>query len=203
MGKNTTVGQERKEEYSENPSTSYASLNSIQDLAGKILTTGKYRMYWEYLEWLGLSEEPNPIILSPNNHYYYDDEELREVKLLVNLKHLNYIKQLKEFLYTVNKALSNKSYLIGSFIERKNQFSFFSRYPDNYNQEGVDPVENGISSRIPLLNMIYDLIDLRTNNRNMTRKSVTILLELTGFKLLDMTEINGVTCFCAQKKTPS
>lgn len=178
--------------------------NSETELNGNPITElvpGKYRMYHEYLEWLGFGEETKILILSPNNHYYYDDEELRDVNALLNLKHLNHIREVKDFLYSVNQALTNKRYLIGSFIDRKHQFSFFanSTYPDNNIQEGVDPVENGISSRIPLLNMIYDLMDSRTNNRNMTKKSVTLLLEITGFKVLDMTEINGITCFCAQK----
>lgn len=169
------------------------------------LSTGKYRLYRDYLGWLGLSHEPGIIILSPNKHYYYDDEELRDVRVLVNLKHLNYIKDLKNFLHTVNQSLANKSYLIGSFIDRRHQYNFFSNstYPDNNIREGVDPVENGISSRIPLLNMIYDFIDSRTNNRNLTKKSVSMLLEVTGFKVLDISEINGITCFCAQKSASS
>lgn len=196
MEKNTTsVGEERVRGL--NNSETELNGNQISNL----LVSGKYRMYQEYLEWLGFENDSKILILSPNNHYYYDDEELGDVNALLNLKHLNHIKEVKGFLYSVNQALTNKSFLIGSFIDRKHQFSFFSysTYPDNNIQEGVDPVENGISSRIPLLNMIYDFMDSRTNNRNMTKKSVTLLLEITGFKVLDMTEINGITCFCAQK----
>ncbi|MGE5406168.1 MAG: hypothetical protein ACM3NR_00540 [Methanosarcina sp.] len=201
MEKNTTsVGEERVRGINKNSGT---DLNE-NPLPGR-LVTGKYRMYHEYLEWLGFNEETKILILSPNNHYYYDDDELRDVNALLNLKHLNHIKEVKGFLYSVSQALANKSYLIGSFIDRKHQFSFFANsiYPDKSLQEGVDPVENGISSRIPLLNMIYDFMDSRTNNRNMTKKSVTLLLEITGFKVLDMTEINGITCFCAQKNKSS
>lgn len=197
MEKNTTsVGEERVRGLNNNSET---ELNGNQ--LSELLVTGKYRMYREYMDWLGFENDAKILILSPNNHYYYDDEELGDVHALLNLKHLNHIKEVKGFLYSVNQALTNKSFLIGSFIDRKYQFSFFSNstYPDNNIQEGVDPVENGISSRIPLLNMIYDFMDSRTNNRNMTKKSVTLLLEITGFKVLDMTEINGITCFCAQK----
>ncbi len=206
MERNTTsVGESKLE--GQNPQSTGSGLIQIygkEQLADR-LARGKYRIYWDFLEWLGLSDEPNIIILSPNNHYYYDDEELQNVKVLLNLKHLNHIKELKDFLYTVNQALTYKSYFTGSFIDRKHQYGFFSNsiYPDNNIHEGVDPVENGISSRIPLLNMIYDLIDSRTNNRNLTKKSVKMLLEVTGFKVLDMTEINGITCFCAQKLTSS
>ncbi|HLN22166.1 MAG TPA: hypothetical protein VK213_13820 [Bacteroidales bacterium] len=163
------------------------------------LATG-YRVYWEYLEWLGLSGDPNLIILSPSQHYYYDYEDMKDVTTILNLKQLNYIRDLKEFLKTVNHILSDDTFFIGSFIDRKHQFSFFSGqvYADQ-NSRGIDPVENGISSRIPLLNLIYDFLDSRTNNKNMTQKSVTLLLKDAGFRVIDMTEINGLTCFCAQK----
>lgn len=165
----------------------------------KRLSTG-YRIYWEYLEWLGLSGDPNLIILSPTQHYYYDVEDMKDVTTVLNLKQLNYIKEIREFLRTMNHMLPERTFFVGSFIDRRHQYGFFPghTYPD-YNYQGVDPVENGISSRIPLLNLIYDFLDSRTNNRNMTRKSVTAILEEAGFKILDMTEINGITCFCAQK----
>jgi hypothetical protein len=47
--------------------------------------------------------------------------------------------------------------------------------------------------------MIYDFMDSRTNNRNMTSRSVSLLLESNGMKIIDLTEINGITFFCAQK----
>jgi hypothetical protein len=206
MEKNTTsIGEGRISEHnSGNLESGIKDSSNVNPLLER-LSTGKYRLYWEYLDWLGLSDESKIIVLTPDKHYYYDDQELRDVRVLLNLKHLNHIKEIKEFLHTVNQTLVYKSYLIGSFIDRKHQYSFFSNsiYPDSNIQGGIDPVENGISSRIPLLNMIYDFIDSRTNNRNMTRKSVTMLLEVTGFKVLDMTEINGITCFCAQKLTSS
>ena len=207
MERNTTsVGKDKLDgKTPENTSTSGLIQISGKEQLAERLATGRNRIYLDFLEWMGLSDEANIIILSPNNHYYYDNEELKEVKVLLNLKHLNHIKQVKDFLYTVNKALTYKSYFTGSFIDKKHQYSFFANsvYPGNNLQEGVDPVENGISSRIPLLNMIYDFIDSRTNNRNLTKKTVTMLLEVTGFKVLDMTEIDGITCFCAQKLTSS
>lgn len=205
MGKNTTsVDSERIKGVDNGKPDSSAELSAKNQIIER-LTTGRYRLYYDYIEWLGLSDESNIIVLSPNNHYYYDDEEMKDVRVVLNLKHLNHIKEVKGFLYTVNHALARSSYMVGSFIDRRHQYGFFSNstYPDGNLQEGIDPVENGISSRIPLLNMIYDFIDSRTNNRNMTSKSVRLLLEITGFKVLDMTEINGITCFCAQKVTPS
>ncbi|HEX2920155.1 MAG TPA: hypothetical protein VHO50_03215 [Bacteroidales bacterium] len=183
-------------------STSITSNNSAilkSNSTNKLQATG-YRVYWEYLDWLGLSGDPNLIILSPSQHYYYDFEDMQDITTVLNLKQLNYISDLKEFLKTVNYMLTEKAFFVGSFIDRRHQLNFFSHpiYPD-YNSRGVDYIENGITSRIPLLNLIYDFLDSRTNNRNMTRKSITSLFEETGFRILDMTEINGFTCFCIQK----
>jgi hypothetical protein len=205
MEKNTTsVGEERKRQISENPKNDITK-SSFVKTPSEYLASGKYRLYFEYLDWLGLADETETLILSPDRHFYYDNEEVKHVKVLVNLKNLNHIRQVKEFLSTVNLAMENRSYLVGSFIDRKYQYGFFanSHYSSMDAHEGVDPVENGISSRIPLLNMLYDLIDSRTNNRNMTRKSVKMMLEITGFKVLDISEINGISCFCAQKSTSS
>lgn len=161
------------------------------------LSKSKYKIFVDYLEWLGLDTDPNLIVLSPTHHYYYDDEDLKEVTTVLNLKQLNHIKEVKDFLQTINQMLPLNSYFIGSFIDRKHQTGFFSS--DNQMHGSVDPVENGIISRIPILNMIYDFMDSRTNNRNLTSKSVSALMADTGFKIRDFTEINGITCFCSQK----
>lgn len=153
-----------------------------------------HKVIVNYLEWLGLADDPNPIVLSPLHHYYYDDDDLKEVTTVINLKQLNHIKDIKEFLLTINHMLSSRSFFVGSFIDRKNHF--WTPIPANQNK--VDELENGIISRIPLLNMIYDFMDSRTN-RNMTKKSVTILIEDAGMKILDMTEMNGLTCFCCRR----
>lgn len=163
------------------------------------LSSTKYKVFLDYMEWLGLENDPNLLVLSPSRHYYYDDDDLKEVTTVLNLKHLNHIKQVKNFLHTVNGMLRYKSFFIGSFIDKKHQYGFLPTRADYHMQDNVDSIENGIISRIPILNMIYDFMDSRTNNRNMTVKSVLHLLESTGFKVLDITEINGITCFCSQK----
>jgi hypothetical protein len=163
------------------------------------LVKGDYKIYSDYLEWLGLMSDPNIIVLSPSRHYYYDDEDLKGVTTILNLKHLNHIKEVREFLQTINQMLPGSSYFIGSFIDKRNHHGLFSNSEKPERQWNVDPVENGIASRFPLLNMIYDFMDSRTNNRNMTSRSVSLLLESNGMKIIDVTEINGITFFCAQK----
>jgi hypothetical protein len=167
----------------------------------KLIKAG-YKIFSDYLEWLGLSPDPNIIVLSPSRHYYYDDEDLKEVSTILNLEHLNHIKEVRVFLQTINQMLPSGSYFIGSFIDKRNHNGLFSSASMKHEKQWkVDPVKNGISSRIPILNMIYEFMDSRTNNRNMTGRSVTLLLENAGMKIVDMTEISGITYFCAQKGT--
>ena len=66
----------------------------------------------------------------------------------------------------------------------------------------IDGEDSGSESELgpwsSFLNMLYGIIDSKTN-RYMTEKSVKLLIEETGLKILDMTEFNGQTYFCTQK----
>jgi hypothetical protein len=161
------------------------------------LAIGGHKSFVDYVTWLGVAKDKNFIVLTPSHHYYYDDDDMKDVKTVLNLQQLNHIKQVKGFLHTIFRMLPPESYFVGSFIDRKYQFGFFSSPTTTQPVEGTLE-ENGIASRIPILNMMYSIIDSRTN-RNLTKKIVALLLEDAGLKVLDMTEINGLTCFCAQK----
>ena len=147
-----------------------------------------------YIEWLGLDKDPNLVVLSSVHHYYYDIEEMKNVKTVINLIQLNQIKDLKSFLHSIYHILPAKSYFIGCFVdnEKTNVFALNEHTSDS------EAVENGIISRIPFLNMIYNLMDSKTN-KYMSRRSVNLLLEDHGFKILDMTEFNGLIYFHTQK----
>jgi len=159
--------------------------------------------FFYYIEWIGLAKDPNLIILSSLHHYYYDTEEMKEVETMVKLKQLNHIKQIKIFLHTIYHILAQECYFIGCFFDNNNQNEYLSgsHKPQRQSAGRLDPVENGAASNIPLINMMYNIMDSRTN-RNMTKKTVTLLLREAGFKVLDMTELNGLTYFCTQKRKP-
>jgi len=153
-----------------------------------------------YIEWLGLDRDPNLIVLSSMHHYFFDAEEMKHVKTVVNLIKLNHIKEIKDFLHSIFQILSPKCSLVGCFFDNKKQNIFNLKR----NSEEPDPkkvsvaIDNGILSKIPLLNRLYSVIDSRTN-KYLTQQNVTLLLEDHGFKVLDMTEINGLTYFHAKK----
>ena len=130
-----------------------------------------------YLKCHGLANEDKLLVLSSNLHYYYDYEELREVKTLINLKKLNLVKHLDEFLYTLSNALSPMTNFIGCFA-------------DVASQKGVS-----MTSRLykRFLNFVDSKFDIEISSRNFSRR-----LESHGFKVIDMTVINGLTYFRTQ-----
>jgi hypothetical protein len=165
----------------------------------RILTTEGCENFAKYIELLGLEKDPNIVVLSSLHHYYYDAEEMTNVKTVINLKELNHIKQLKDLLHSFFYILSPKCNFIGCFVNTKKQNGFvLSTSPsDSYYKRNSDAIENGIVSSSPFLNMIYNVIDSKTN-KYMSERSVSLLLGEHGFKVLDMTELDGLTYFCTQ-----
>jgi hypothetical protein len=156
--------------------------------------------FFNYLDLLGLTKVPDIIVLPQVHHYYYEAEDLINLKMLVNLKHLNYIKNLMNFLYAIYHILPPRSFFAGSFFVNEKQSVFISRsqkprdqVPDRFEMKG-----KGFATGMPLLDRMHRLIDFGAK-RYLTNGSVGFLLEEALFKVLDMTEINGLTYFCAQK----
>jgi hypothetical protein len=133
--------------------------------------------FFNYLEWHGLTNDDNMLVLSSTRHYYYDPNELQAVTTLINVKKLNLIKNLDTFLNSIEYVLSPESNFIGCFADWKTQ------------------KETGITSRMykGFLNFIDSKIDV-----DYDKKDVSKLLESHGFKVVDMTEINGLTYFRAR-----
>jgi hypothetical protein len=188
--------------------------NLIGSFAGAVRDTGdgidssligipaeeEYKDFFEYLKLIGMPKDKDLLMLQPVHHYYYEAEELKNIRSVVNLKLLNHIKQLMEFLYTIFHILPAGSYFIGCFFDNKKQNGFNPGSAENKLQlpGWAYIAEAGKASRSPFLNMIYNMLDFR-NKRYLTKRSVTILLEESYLKVLDMTELNGLTYFCSQK----
>jgi hypothetical protein len=169
--------------------------NSVQ----KVLDTEAAENFVRYLDQLGIDKDSNLVVLSSSHHYYYDAEEMINVKTMVNLTELNQIKQLKDFLHSIFRILPPKCTFIGCFVNNKKQdlFVLNSSPTDSYYKRNSDAIENGIASSSPILNMIYNMIDSKTN-KYLSDRSVSLLLGEHGFKITNMTEIDGLTYFCAQ-----
>jgi hypothetical protein len=137
--------------------------------------------FYHYINWLGLSKDPNLMILSSIHHYYYDFNELKDVRTLVNLKQLNQINHIDRFLSNVFRVLPSKANFIGCF-------------KDNKIHRGM-AVPIYLSFR--LLSNLINLFDSKTD-KFLSRKYVIKVLESHGFRISDMTEISDITYFCAQ-----
>jgi hypothetical protein len=165
----------------------------------EILSTEGNESFRHYIEWLGLSPDPRLVVLSSIHHYYYDAEDMINIKTVVNLKALNQIKEINNFFNSMFLILPVRCYLIGCFIDNKKQsgFSFKRRYTDISSQRNSE--EYGITSGVPFLNKLFGFLDAKTN-RYLSGKNVSQLLSNNGFKVMDMTELEGLTYFCAQSQ---
>jgi hypothetical protein len=136
--------------------------------------------FFQYLNWIGLAREPNLMVLSSVHHYYYDHNDLKGIRTLISLKKLNQVKHLESFLHTLFRILPSKASFVGCF---KNS---------NHNGNGAP-----FSRSAKLINGLINILDSRTD-RSMSKKGVIKLLEDHGFKVNDITDINGITFFWAQ-----
>lgn len=162
-----------KEKYSQKKS------NNSSVIVNLIADGGEY--IYRYLKHCNLSKESDLLVLPSNHHYYYDVEELKNVKTLINLKKLNNINHIDKFLHLLFHTLQPNANLIGCFSNDKTlkQDRFINFKPSR------------------LLSRFFNFIDSRTDHI-MDKKEASELLESHGFKVIDMTDMNGLTYFYSQ-----
>ena len=141
------------------------------------LTAEGGKNFFRYLKSFNLFKEPELLILSPNIHFYYDENDLKGVRTFIILKKLNLIKDLDTFLHTVFLILPENINFVGCFSDSK-----------TVDGNGF---LTGLSTRF------NNFLDSRTDH-NMDKKDVSDLLEKHGFKIIDITEMNGLTFFYSQ-----
>ena len=176
-------------------------LDMPNEALDKLITEGGAGFY-NYVDFCGLSMDSSLIVLSSRHHYYYDSEEMNNAKTVVNLKELNQIKEIKALLHSHLHFLPTGCNFVGCFVNNKK----IERYTDREDSTTADNVGNsdnmelGIVSRFPFLNMLYSFMDSKTE-AYMSVESVNQMLDLHGFKVLNMKEINGLTYFHSKKVT--
>lgn len=138
--------------------------------------------FFRYLISLGMSGKTDFSILSSKQDYYYDDNnDLKSVRILINLKKLNMIKHLDMFLNTLIRILPPDANFIGYFSINK------SKKKD-------ETQTNKISKSFSRLNTN----PVPRENNIMNKYEVQELLERNGFKTIDMKEMNGNIYFYSQ-----
>ena len=159
---------------------SYGRTNFSPAIINKIAEAGEN--FFRYLKSLGLSKEPDLMILSSKHHYNYDENDLKSVRTIISFKKLNLIKYLDAFLYALVRILPQNVNFIGCFS-------------DSNTLKG-----NGFLFCQPsrLFNRFINFLDSSTNH-SMDKNIVSEVLERNGFKVVDMTEMHGLTYFYSQK----
>jgi hypothetical protein len=184
-----------------NPRQSFRSFDMpvVSEGIDKLITEGG-GVFYKYVEGIGLSKDTNLMVLSSMHNYYYNYEELSNVKTVINLKELNHIKQLKSHLQSYVRFLPDNGNFVGCFVDNMKIDRYELRYSlsSHGNKKRLEDIENSIVSSNPLINMFYSIMDSRTN-LFMSEKSVTSLLQDYGFKVINMTDLNGLTYFHSQK----
>ncbi|NMC37123.1 MAG: hypothetical protein GYA41_02235 [Bacteroidales bacterium] len=134
-----------------------------------------------YVCWTGLAREKGIMVLLPISHYHYDFEDLKGVRILISQKKLNNVKHLESYLHTLFKAMPGDGYFFGCFECNDKPAS---------GKTSVTASKFRCSMKYPEAQP----------ERLFTRKGVSIILEGHGYKLIDLTDINGITYFCARIK---
>ncbi len=155
-----------------------------------------------YLDGMGLINDHAILVIPSTRHYFYDAEDMKGVKTIVNLKPLNYVREIRDFLRRLSEMLPAESTFVGCFTDNKSQNGFTDKYgnlPENLSHK-AEAYENGIESRIPFINRMYSFIDMKTN-RYLTTRTVNMLLEESNLQIITMTEKNGLTYFHARRRS--
>ena len=177
----------------------HISLNDNKTILDILADEGR-EDFKRYIECTGMVKNQNVVVLSSLHNYFYDEEEMMKVNTVINLKEINHIKNIKNFLHSIFHILPQRSNFIGCFVDHEHSGNRDAAegLSDYRKDKNTQEIENGIASRFSFLNMVYNLMDSRTN-KQLSKSSVELLLEGHGFKVRNMTEINGLTYFLAQK----
>jgi hypothetical protein len=138
--------------------------------------------FFRFLKSLGMSGEQNLIVLSPKDSYSCNDHQLKNARIIINLKKLNLIKHLDLFLNTLVRILPPDTSFIGYFADEETG--------------NANSIITGNVLR--LLSRVFNLFGSQSNH-SMNRNEVIELLGKNGFKTLNMKVMNGFTYFISQK----
>jgi hypothetical protein len=130
-----------------------------------------------YLNNLGLKDEQHCLVLTPSQHYYYNEEDLKDIRTMVNLKELNQIKDVDKFLHSLFRILQPGASFVGCFEDSE-----------------VPSVRIHNEKPSGLLTWFLSFLEGKAG-RKISRHQVYELLESHGFKIFDMKVINGLTYF--------
>ena len=137
--------------------------------------------FFRFLNSLGMSGERNLVILTSRDSYSCGEKELKNAKVLVNLRMLNLIKHPDLFLNVLVRILPPGTNFIGCFSDAK--------------KENAGLFSPGIA--IKMRKWLKGFFESERRHV-MDREEVIKLLENNGFRTFEMKELNGLTYFRSQ-----
>ncbi|MCF8222327.1 MAG: hypothetical protein K9J25_04210 [Bacteroidales bacterium] len=155
---------------------------------------------YDYLDVRNLSHIKNSIVLSPAKHFFFEEEDLHNVEMVIDIHNLSGRKNTRSYFERIYNSMPEGSYFTGSFKTpgAKNSGSpDYHRYLFDY-EDATSKDENGSGM---LLGMIDKLIS-RVNSSltgNINGKEAEKILQMTGFEVMDITEMNGKVYFTSVK----
>ena len=158
---------------------SSSGVTSLSSYIFNVIAEGTVN-FLSYLKNLGVSKEPDLMILSSKQHYR-NENDLKSVRTSVNIKKLNHINHLDIFLSNVVRISTPDTNFIGYYSDKKT----LKGNGNPYNQP------SGLLSRF------INFMDSGTDH-NMNKNEVLGLLETYGFKIIDMNDRSGLTFFHSQ-----
>lgn len=155
---------------------------------------------YDYLDSRNLSQINKSVVLSPAKHFFFKEEDLDNVEMVIDIHNLSGRKNTRSYLEKIYNSMPEGSYFAGSF---KTPGAKNSGSPDyhRYLFEFEDDTSNDENGSGVLLGMIDKLIN-RVNSsltNNINGKEAEKILQMTGFEVKDITEMNGKVYFTSVK----
>ena len=135
--------------------------------------------FFNYITMLNLKNGQTLIVLPSAQYYYYDHEELRKVKMLVQVKELNKLSDINKFFTNLNNVISDNTKLIGCF-------------KDNNIFKDI------IFQRNDFVNWLVNKMNVKPNHF-LSQRKVIKLFQKYNLKIVDISVIEGLTYFCVRK----
>ncbi len=148
-----------------------------------LLSNGCEDMY-NYVHWTGLVREAGMMVLLSISQYHYDLADLQNIRILINQKQLNSVRHLESYLHILFSALPADAYFLGC-IQCSNKKA---DEKSTITQGKFYRAFNG-SDNYP--------------EKLFSKEGLFKLLEGHGYKVIDLTELNGITYFCTRVKKPA
>jgi hypothetical protein len=125
-----------------------------------------------YLDSLNIKMNENVLVLT--SHYYYDINEIQHIKAVIYTKELNKVSNINKLLSNMMRTLSNGTQFIGCFVDNKLHYNSKIGY------------------------WLYHFVDMN-NSKYLSRKTMIKLFDKYGLRIVDMTEVQGMTYFSVKR----